>query len=117
MSGEKLAEKLSPYYFATFAILFVASWLFNRYTTFETQRRWHGHLHAGMVGIIGLFMLAMGADWPTFPFLVLLLVPFMSWMIWTGYRKTRFCLRCSETYGGLKPLTYCPKCGTKTVGR
>ena len=116
MAGERLADKLAPYYFSTFAILVVASWLLKRYATFETLRRWHGHLAAGTVGIIGLFMLLMSADWPTFPFVVLTLVPFMSWMIWTGYRRTRFCLRCSETYGGFQPPAYCPKCGTATVG-
>ena len=116
MASEMLADKLKPYYFATFAILAVSSWLFNRYATFETRRRWHGNLAAGMVGIIGLFMLVMGADWPTFPIVVLVLVPFTSWMIWTGHRRTRFFLRCSATYGGLQPPAYCPKCGTPTVG-
>jgi hypothetical protein len=112
-----LADKLTPFYFATWAILAVASLLFNRYASIETRRRWHGHLMAGTVGIIGIFMLVMSADWPTFTFIVLMIVPFMSWMVWVGYRKTRFCLNCNVTYQGFpKPPVYCPKCAKPTVG-
>ena len=122
MAGEMLADKLTPYYFATWAVLAIASLLFNNYASIETRRRWHVYVVGGTVGIIGIFMVVMSADWPTFPFVVLMVVPLISWMVWASYRKTRFCLGCNVTYQGFgqgffrPPPAYCPKCGTPTVG-
>ena len=122
MAGEMLADKIWPFYFWTWAVLAVASWLFSHFAGIETRRRWHVYVVGGSVGIIGIFMLVMSADWPTFPFVVLIVVPFTSWMVWASYRRTRFCLGCNVTYHGFgqglfkPPPSYCPKCGQPTVG-
>jgi hypothetical protein len=119
MAGEMLADKIWPFYVVTWAVLAIASLLFNNYVSIETRRKWHGWMVGGSVGIIGIFMLVMSADWPTFPFVVLMVVPVISWMVWASYRRTRFCLSCNVTYGQgffRPPPAYCPQCGQPTVG-
>jgi len=115
-----LADKIAPFYFVTWGILAIALVLFNRYASIATRRRWHGYVVGGAGIVIGIFMLVMSVDRQTFPYVALLIVTLISWMTWTSYRKTRFCLGCNVTYNvtyvGFQPPAYCPKCGKPTVG-
>ncbi len=113
-----LADKIYPFFIGTWLVLAVASWLFYRYASFAFRRRWHGYWVGGSVGIVGIFFLAMTADWPTFPFVLFFILPLMAWMVWLSYRKTRFCLSCEAmlSYQPFRvPPDYCPKCGAPTA--
>jgi hypothetical protein len=118
VAGQMLADKIYPFFLGTWVVLAVASWLFYRYASIASRRKRHGYWVGGSVGIIGVFFLAMSADWPTFPFVLLLVIPSMAWMAWLSYRRTRFCLSC-ESVLAYQPFQaspdYCPKCGAPTT--
>jgi hypothetical protein len=110
-----VADKLHFYTMSAWVVMAFVSWGFFRFTTVKMRRKWHGVLTLVVGIVIGLFFIVMTADWPTFPFVLIFVIPALAGMMWWNSQKFRFCNGCEATLFPSpfrNPPDYCPKCGT-----
>jgi hypothetical protein len=110
-----VADKLHLYYMSVWLIMAFVFWAFFRFTSVKMRRKWHGVLTLVVGTVLGLFFIVMTSDWPTFPFVLMFVIPSLAVMMWWNSQKLRFCNGCEATLFPSPfrdPPYHCPKCGT-----